>query len=104
MAIKSFFGTVQVELERLVGHVLVYEQPLLAVDAVANEGDEVLVVHTADDLHLNTELAVTLPAPGTQLLDGHLVAAAHRALYTCPNPPCPNRFASENPSVAAARS
>jgi hypothetical protein len=98
MAIESFFFvTVQVELERLVGHVLVYEQPLLAVDAVANEGDEVLVVHAADDLHLSTELAVTLPAPGAQLLDGHLVAAAHRATVHVPEPALPQQVGVREP-------
>jgi hypothetical protein len=35
----------QVGLVRLVVHVLVEEQALIAVDAVANEGDEVSMVH-----------------------------------------------------------
>jgi hypothetical protein len=78
----------QVELERLVGHVLVDEQALLAVDAVSDEGDEVLVVHAADDLHLGAELAVALPAPGAQLLDGHLTPA-HRAAVHVPEPALP---------------
>ena len=74
---------VEVGLEGLVGDVLVDEEALLGVDAEADEGDEVLVVHAADDVHLGAELAVALPAAGAELLDGHLLPA-HRALVDMP--------------------
>jgi hypothetical protein len=56
-----------VGLVRLVGHVLVEEQALIAVDAVANEGDEVYRgARVTDDPHLGAELTVAMPAPGAE--------------------------------------
>jgi hypothetical protein len=48
--------------------VLIDEEALLGVDAEADEGDEVLVVHAADDVHLGAELAA-----GAELLVGGVV-------------------------------
>ena len=85
------------ELEGLVGDVLVDEQPLLAIEAVADEGDEVLVVDAADDLHLGAELAVALPAPGAQLLDGHLLPAQRAAVHV-PEPALPEQVRAREPA------
>jgi hypothetical protein len=87
---------VEVELEGLVGDVLVDEQPLLAEEAVADEGDEVLVVDAADDLHLGAELAVALPAAGAQLLDGHLLTAQRAAVHV-PEPALPEQVRVREP-------
>jgi len=89
---------VQVELERLVGHVLVDEQALVAVDAVSDEGDEMAVVDTADDLHLGAELAVALPAPGPQPLDGHLAAPLQCAAVHVPEPALPEQVRVREPA------
>lgn len=82
--------TVEVELEGLVGDVLVDEQPLVAVDAVANEGDEVAVVDAADALDLGAELAVALPAAGPEPLDGHLPLPQRAAVHV-PEPALPQQ-------------
>jgi hypothetical protein len=87
---------VELELEGLVGHILVDEQPLFTMEAVADEGDEVLVVHTADDLHLGAELAVALPAARPQLLDGHLLPG-HRAAVHMPEPALPEQVGVREP-------
>ena len=87
---------VEVGLEGLVGDVLVDEEALLGVDAEADEGDEVLVVHAADDVHLGAELAVALPAAGAELLDGHLLPA-HRALVDMPEPALPQQVRFREP-------
>uniref|UniRef100_A0A804LGP6 Uncharacterized protein n=1 Tax=Zea mays TaxID=4577 RepID=A0A804LGP6_MAIZE len=85
--------TVEVVLEGVVGHELVDKQALGgAGDTVAYEGDEVAVVDSADDLHLGLELALALPAPGLELLHGHLLAAAREhALVHVPEPALPQQ-------------
>lgn len=83
--------TVEVELEGLVGDELVDEHPSVAGDAVADEGHEVAVVHPADDVHLGTELALPLPAPGLELLHGHRPAAGEHPLVHVPEPALPEQ-------------
>uniref|UniRef100_A0A452ZK61 Uncharacterized protein n=1 Tax=Aegilops tauschii subsp. strangulata TaxID=200361 RepID=A0A452ZK61_AEGTS len=97
---RSVAGVVQVGLERVVGDVLVDEQPLVAMDAVPQQRDEVAVVHAADALHLGAELALALPAAGPEPLDGHLPrrrARAQRAAVHVPEPALPQQLGVREP-------
>ena len=73
-------------LQGAVGDELVDEHPVVLRDAVADEGDEVAVVHAADDLHLRLELALPLPAAGLELLHGHALAVGQPPLVHAPEP------------------
>jgi hypothetical protein len=53
------------------GHELVDEEPLVAVGAVADDVDEVVVVEPAELRDLVQELIVALEAMPVQLLDDH---------------------------------
>lgn len=80
----------QVVVQRQVGHELVDEQALAAVaNAVADERDEVAVVHAADDPQLRLELPVPLLAPCPQPLHGHR-GAVHRADVHVAEPAAPD--------------
>ena len=76
----------EVVLQGAVGDELVDEHPVVLRDAVADEGDEVAVVHAADDLHLRLELALPLPAAGLELLHGHALAVGQPPLVHAPEP------------------
>ncbi|BAS86637.1 Os03g0776150, partial [Oryza sativa Japonica Group] len=81
----------EVELEGLVWDELVDEHAARAGDAVADEGDEVAVVHPADDVHLGLELALPLAAAGLELLHGHRLAAGEHPLVHVPEPALPDQ-------------
>lgn len=87
----------EVEVQRLVGDELVDEEAVVGVDAVAHEGDEVAVVDAADDVHLGAELALALPAPRPELLDGHRLPPAvvqeQLAAVHVPEPALPEQVA-----------
>jgi hypothetical protein len=78
--------TMEVVVQRVVGDVVVDEEAVVLGDAVADEGDEVAVVHAADDLHLRLELALALSAAALELLHGHHLAVAERTLEHAPEP------------------
>jgi hypothetical protein len=78
--------TVQVMLQRLVGHELVDEESVVLGDAVADERDEVAVVDAADDVHLGAELLLPLPAAQLELLHRHAPPVAQRAHVHLPEP------------------
>jgi hypothetical protein len=95
---RRVIQTMEVVLEGLVGHELVDEQPVRAVHAVPDEGDEVAVVHAADGVHLRLELALALPAPGLELLHRHLLAAREHAAVHVPEPALPQQVRLREPA------
>lgn len=82
--------------KRLVRDKLIDQQPLVGVDAVPNQRDEVPVVHAADDLDLRPELAVALPAPRLELLDRHLHAVEPAPVHAA-EPALPDDVARSEP-------
>lgn len=89
----------EVVVQRVVGDEVVDEEAVVLGDAVADEGDEVAVVDTADDLHLGLELALALPAPGLELLHRHLLAAAREdAPVHVPEPALPQQVRRREPA------
>jgi hypothetical protein len=85
-------GTEQVVFQGAGGNGLVHQQPLVAVRAVADEVDEVLVVELAELGDPGQELVVPLESVLVQLLDGH-------SLVRCNAEP---RASCEIPSVRHA--
>lgn len=66
------------------GHVLVDEEPLLAVGAVADEAHQVVVVEEAQHQNLHDELPVALHAVEVQLLHGHKLPVGEPATVHAP--------------------
>jgi hypothetical protein len=63
-----------------VAEVLIDEEALGALDAAAEELDEVLVLHLADELHLVEELVGPLPRVEEEPLHGDLPAICQHTL------------------------
>lgn len=63
----------QVELQVVVRDKLVNKQSLRPRCAESNQGDQVLVMYSADYFHLGLELALSLAAPSFKLLHRNLL-------------------------------
>lgn len=90
--------TVQVMLERVVGHELVDEEAVVLGDAVADERDEVAVVDAADDVHLGAELLLPLAAAHLELFHRHAPPVAQRPHVHLPEPSFPDHVRRREPA------
>ena len=64
--------TVKMIMQGVVRHEIVDKQPLAIGNAIPHERNQMPMMHAADYLHLGLELALPLPTPVSQLLDGHV--------------------------------
>jgi hypothetical protein len=91
-------------LQRALGHVLIDQDPLVRVCAVAEQLDEVGVVKEAEHEHLDEELAVALEPVPVQLLHGdHLFGVPEDSLVHAPESALPEQVSLAEPVGRSAQ-
>lgn len=76
--------TVQMILESLIGNKLINKHFLPIGNAVSNQGNQVPVMHSADNFHLCLELSLSLPTASLELLDRNFLPIGEYPLVDVP--------------------